>query len=135
MTSVPTILVVDDETAIVTLITEVLADEGYVVEAVFDGNSALRAIAEQRPALILLDNMMPGLSGLEVLRRLRSGPDLIPPVIMMSAATSAHDSLNHGAAAFLAKPFAIDALLTLVAHTLPPPIQEANAQLAVEPNQ
>jgi CheY-like chemotaxis protein len=94
MTQPLAILVVDDEAPIVTLITEALTDERYTVHIAEDGGSGLRAIAEHRPALILLDNMMPGLSGLEMLALLQQAPEPAPPIIMMSAAMVADACLS-----------------------------------------
>jgi len=112
----PYILIVDDEEQIAALLAEVVTDAGYRVRVVFNGASALVAVRERTPALILLDNMMPGLTGLEVVRALRAqGFDRLP-IIMMSAALSASALLRAGATDFLPKPFFLDDLLNCIEH-------------------
>jgi two-component system phosphate regulon response regulator PhoB len=115
----PTILVVDDEDPIVMLITDALMDESYVVRSVSHGLDALRTLAEQPPALMLLDYMMPGLNGLEVLAQVQRAGAPALPIIMMSATSIGDICLQHGATAFLAKPFTIEELLTVVKRYLP----------------
>lgn len=114
------IVVADDEHSIRLLVTEVLEDEGYVVEAVGDGLSALQAIRAHCPDLALLDVAMPLLMGDEALRRLREeGLDI--PIVMMTAGTNAPRFLAQGATAVLPKPFSIDQLLDTVAGVIAPP--------------
>lgn len=113
------IVVADDELSIRQLVTEVLEDEGYVVEAVGDGLSALVAIRNGPVALALLDVAMPVLMGDEALRQLRA-EGLALPVVIMSAGTNVRRFLEQGATAVLPKPFHIDQLLATVARALPP---------------
>ena len=108
------ILIVDDEEAIVALLTDLLTDAGYLVRIAYDGRSALAAIQEHAPALIILDNMMPGLSGRDVVRSLRAMEFISLPIIMMSASTAAEPLLRAGATDFIPKPFALDDVLTCV---------------------
>ncbi|MCU0491859.1 MAG: response regulator [Chloroflexaceae bacterium] len=110
------ILVIDDETVIVETIADMLTDEGYRVVTALDGSTALNHIAQERPALVLLDRMMPRMSGDDVLRAIRSQGDGNLPVIVMSADTGARELLARGANAFLAKPFTFDTLLDSVAR-------------------
>jgi len=76
------ILIADDEPAIVELLRTVLSLWSYAVEICADGESALQRAEEDRFALLLLDYQMPRLTGLEVLRRLRSAKRRIPAVLM-----------------------------------------------------
>lgn len=120
MGSPDTILVVDDEGEIVRLIAEVLTDEGYMVRTAQDGPSALRAVAEEPPALLLLDYWMPGMTGADVLHELRlHGFDRLP-VVLMSAGTRGDTAQRSGATAFLSKPFDINALVACVVDVLQP---------------
>jgi DNA-binding response OmpR family regulator len=101
------ILVVDDEPAIVTVIRERLEREGLAVRAVASGEEALAAI-EARPAdLVVLDIMLPGIDGFEVLRRLRNAGHTVP-VIVLTARDEDIDKivgLEMGADDYLVKPF------------------------------
>ncbi|HEY1014812.1 MAG TPA: response regulator [Herpetosiphonaceae bacterium] len=115
------ILVVDDEAPIVAMIEEVLLDEGYAVVTALSGERALALLDDARPALILCDVMMPGIGGVELCQRLRADPRWSTiPVILISAAKEA-DALREACeyAAFLSKPFALDALLATIAAHLP----------------
>jgi CheY-like chemotaxis protein len=77
------ILVVDDEPEIAQSLAEHLADAGYQVVAALDGREALQKAADEHPDLIVLDDLMPSMHGLEVLRRLRDNPSTVDiPVIM-----------------------------------------------------
>jgi CheY-like chemotaxis protein len=116
-----TILVVDDDPSIVDLTAAVLADEGYVVVSARDGIEALAAIERERPDLLLTDNMMPRLSGLDLIARLHARPDLAVPTILMSAVRPTPGPPP--AVVFLPKPFDLDDLLALVVGLLdaPPP--------------
>lgn len=102
-----TILVVDDEPAIVQVIHERLAREGFAVQIAENGESALTAIGQEAPALLILDLMLPGMDGFEVLRQLRqSGHDL--PIIILTARDDDVDvvvGLELGADDYMSKPF------------------------------
>lgn len=111
------IVVADDEEPIRSLVTEVLEEEGYIVQAVGDGSTALSLIHTYRPSLALLDVAMPVMMGDEVLRRLRTD-GLTLPVIVMTAGTSPQRFLRVGASAVLPKPFTLEHLLAVVAHAL-----------------
>jgi two-component system, OmpR family, response regulator CpxR len=100
------LLVVDDDRQLCQLLATLLQLEGYRVRQAYDGRAALAAVAEEPPHLILLDLMMPGLNGHEVLRRLR--PDYQGPVLMLTARGDPIDKvqgLDAGADDYLAKPF------------------------------
>ncbi|MSP01307.1 MAG: phosphate regulon transcriptional regulatory protein PhoB [Acetobacteraceae bacterium] len=111
----PLVLVVEDEAALVTMLRYNLEKQGYRVAEASDGQDALNQIQEQQPDIVLLDWMLPSLSGIEVCRQIRRKPatrDL--PVIMVTARTGDQDAvrgLNTGADDYIAKPFNIDALL------------------------
>jgi DNA-binding response OmpR family regulator len=112
---VPTILVIDDDPSIRSLLTDVLEVEGFTVRSAADGFAGLRAIAAERPDCVVLDVMMPGMDGHAVLQRIRAGeggPGL--PVVMLTAAADdaqAWQAWTEGVDYFLAKPFAPEELL------------------------
>ena len=102
------ILVVDDEAAIREYETSLLSELGHEVLAAADGAEALRLARERRPHLVLLDIMMPELSGIEVCRQLRADPRTRDVRIIMVSAVDAkralEESIIAGADDFLAKP-------------------------------
>ena len=113
------ILVVDDETDIVNLVVELLQDEGYQVRSAFNGEMALAAIAQQLPAMILMDMYMPQMTGGMLLEHLRnSGISGIPVVLMTASPRAAEPLLNLDLVDYLAKPFDIDQLLQCVSRNL-----------------
>jgi DNA-binding response OmpR family regulator len=101
------ILVVDDDPTVSDVVRRYLEQAGCSVRLAFDGADGLAAVAEQRPDLVVLDLMMPGIDGLEVCRRLRRQlPDL--PVIMLTALGDEADrvmGLEVGADDYVTKPF------------------------------
>ncbi|HRJ60213.1 MAG TPA: phosphate regulon transcriptional regulator PhoB [Azospirillaceae bacterium] len=105
----PLILIVEDETDIVTLLRYNLEKEGFRVIAAGDGEEALLLAGEQSPNLMLLDWMLPLMSGLEVCRQLRRNPKTRDiPVIMLTARGEEADrvrGLNSGADDYITKPF------------------------------
>ena len=101
------ILVVDDEEPVRDVLCEYLESQGFGVEAAPDGETALAALGRHRPDLVLLDVRMPGLDGVEVLRRMRHAAPHVP-VIMVTANESvglAREMLELGAFDYVAKPF------------------------------
>jgi two-component system, cell cycle response regulator len=90
------ILVVDDSEVNVELLVAVLAAEHYVVSAAYDGSEALAKIEAEKPDIILLDIMMPGLDGYEVCRRVKADPATADIRIMMVTALSGVDDLKRG---------------------------------------
>ncbi len=113
--SKPYVLVVEDEAALVTMLRYNLEKQGFRVEEAVDGQEALIRIAEGTPDIVLLDWMLPVMSGIEVCRQIRRRPatrDL--PVIMVTARTEDQDAvrgLNTGADDYITKPFNMEALL------------------------
>lgn len=113
------ILIVDDEVEIIHLLRDILIDEGYEVRTARNGAEALRSVASTFPALVLLDYSLPDMTGAEVLRRLRGAGHDDLPVVMMSAGTRVEAMRLPGIAAFLAKPFDLDAVIGCVQRILP----------------
>jgi twitching motility two-component system response regulator PilG len=103
------ILIVEDEESLLKLESILLTSRGYQVRGVTSGENALREIAENRPDLVLLDIMMPGLDGFEVCRRIKSNPSTSSiPVVMLTAKKNSQDQakgVEAGADAYLTKPF------------------------------
>ena len=100
------ILVVDDEPSIINLVTAYLKPEGYEIYTAADGNAGLKAARTFKPDLIILDLMLPGLDGIELLSRLRRESDVY--VIMLTAKTEETDKvigLSVGADDYVTKPF------------------------------
>jgi DNA-binding response OmpR family regulator len=100
------ILIVDDEAHIVDLVRLYLEREGFRVESASDGAQGLRLIEQIRPALVVLDLMLPEVDGLEVCRRVRAGSDV--PIVMLTARDEDVDKivgLELGADDYLTKPF------------------------------
>ncbi|MBY0330410.1 MAG: phosphate regulon transcriptional regulator PhoB [Acetobacteraceae bacterium] len=114
----PTILVVEDEAPLLTLLRYNLEKQGFQVEEATDGQEALLRVAEARPDLILLDWMLPAMSGIEVCRQIRRRPatrDL--PIIMVTARSEDQDAvraLDLGADDYITKPFAMEGLMARV---------------------
>ena len=114
------ILVVDDEAPVREVLTEYFATEGYDVEVAGSGIEALTAIRDGRADLVLLDVRMPGLDGVQVLRRIRELTESVP-VIMVTANEDvglAKETLKLGAFDYVAKPFDFDYLDRAVAAAL-----------------
>jgi DNA-binding response OmpR family regulator len=110
------ILVVDDDPSVTSLLKRGLSYEGYSVDIAGSGAAGLTLAREQAPDLIVLDIMMPGIDGLEVLRRLRAG-DTRLPVIMLTAKDAPADQvqgLETGADDYVVKPFTFEVLLARV---------------------
>ena len=113
------ILIVDDEPLITDSLSYSLRREGFEVKSVMNGSQALQAIEKDEPDLVLLDLMLPDMSGLEVCRRLRA--TRTTPVIMLTARGEEIDrvlGLEVGADDYLAKPFSFRELLARIRSTL-----------------
>jgi two-component system phosphate regulon response regulator PhoB len=109
-----TILVVDDSQDIALISARMLGQRGFAVITASDGHEALAIVARQRPSCLLLDVMMPGMSGLDVLKALKANPATASiPVIMVTAKTTDEDVLHgyhEGADYYITKPFTADEL-------------------------
>lgn len=116
------ILVVDDEPDIIALVAYHLARSGYRVSTASSGTEALQAAREEQPALIVLDLMLPELSGFEVLERIRADRALADiPVLMLTARRDEPDrvqGLSLGADDYLVKPFSPQELVLRVRNIL-----------------
>jgi two-component system, OmpR family, response regulator MprA len=111
----PRVLVVDDERHIVDFVVMGLEGRGMEVKGALDGPAALKDLEGFRPDVVVLDLMLPGLSGLEVCRRTRAKSDV--PILILSARDEVEDrvdGLNLGADDYLVKPFAFEELAARV---------------------
>lgn len=109
------ILIIEDETKIARFVELELKHEGYEVQTAFDGRSGLALSLSWQPDLLILDLMLPELSGIEVCRRLRQQSDI--PIIMLTAKDDVSDKvmgLDMGADDYMTKPFAIEELLARI---------------------
>ena len=114
-----TILVVDDEPQIRRVLRSTLSSEGYDVIEAKDGQEAVDMVIRDRPALILLDLNMPGMSGLEACSKIRLSFD--GPIIMVTVRNSEHDkilALDSGADDYVVKPFTMGELLARIRAAL-----------------
>lgn len=122
MTDAPLILCADDDEDILSLVALRLRRAGYEVAQAHDGDQALELARSRRPALAVLDVMMPRRTGYEVLAELRNDPALAGlKVILLSARVQEADvarGFDSGADAYLAKPFKADELLAQVRELL-----------------
>jgi DNA-binding response OmpR family regulator len=102
----PAVLVVDDEPAIIRLITLEMASQGFEVTGCAIGDATFRAIEELQPAAVLMEVMLPGLSGVKVLREIKERYDV--PIILLTTASNEADrayGLEMGADDYITKPF------------------------------
>jgi len=111
----PLVLIVEDEAPLVALLRYNLEKEGFAVAEAADGEEALLQIAERRPDAVLLDWMLPLVSGIEVCRQIRRAPATrSTPVIMLTARGEEGDrvrGLNSGADDYVVKPFSLSELI------------------------
>jgi EAL domain-containing protein (putative c-di-GMP-specific phosphodiesterase class I)/ActR/RegA family two-component response regulator len=125
---VQNILVVDDEEPVRRLLRDCLELDGYEVREAADAMQAIARIGEGIPDCVLLDVMMPGMSGLELLEHLRQDPlTAALPVMMLTAATDDDTTWTgwaNGASCYVPKPFDIDIMLDWVAKLCAPPAEE-----------
>ena len=129
---IPYVLVVEDEDALATLLDYNLMKEGFRVERAADGEEALLRVAEEPPDLVVLDWMLPKVSGVEVCRQLRAGAETRrTPVLMLTARGEEADKvrgLDTGADDYVVKPFAMSELVAriraLLRRTRPELVEE-----------
>ena len=129
----PSILIVDDDIAIREALSEALADLGHTPYAVADGAAALAWLAQQRADAVLLDLRMPGLDGMEVLRRIRALANPPPIAVLTAVPTSTNtiEAMRLGAADHLAKPIGREELSALVTRMLVPAGEAISSPSAV----
>lgn len=112
------VLAVDDIPLNLLLVQKMLAKFNFTLRTAANGQQALDAVAEQKPDLILLDLMMPGIDGFEVIRRLRANPETADiQIVILSALNSNEDvvkGFNLGANDFIMKPIIMEKLLSCV---------------------
>ncbi|MCP4356831.1 MAG: response regulator transcription factor [Chloroflexi bacterium] len=115
------ILIVDDEESVVEVVSLYLQREGFDVRVARDGRTALNAIRDNLPSLMVLDLMLPEVDGLEIMRRLRNDPTSDVPVIMLTARRQETDriyGLELGADDYVTKPFSPAELVSRVKAVL-----------------
>lgn len=116
------VLVVEDEEALSQLLSYNLGKEGFEVATSFDGDEALLAVDEEKPDIVLLDWMLPNVSGVEICRRLRAQSETRDiPVIMLTARGEEEDrirGLEQGADDYVTKPFSMSELVARVRAVL-----------------
>ena len=121
-TIAPSILVVEDEDSLATLLHYNLEKEGYAVSLCADGEEALIRIDERQPDLVILDWMLPTVSGIEVCRRLRQrGQTRNLPIVMLTARSEESDrirGLDTGADDYVVKPFSMTELCARIRAVL-----------------
>ncbi len=109
------ILIIEDDESISRFLKRALTYEGYKVDVATDGEEGLAKALEEKPDLVILDWMLPGMDGLEVARRLRANNDVL--ILMLTAKTGVADrvqGLDTGADDYLTKPFNLDELLARI---------------------
>jgi two-component system, OmpR family, response regulator len=115
-----TILLVEDEQSIASLVSLYLSNEGFAVEHITDGSIALSAVARLKPSLVILDVMLPGMDGVEICRRLRRDSEDLP-IVMLTARDTEVDrvlGLELGADDYVTKPFSPRELVARVKAVL-----------------
>ncbi len=120
------VLIVDDEEDVRTYLNSLLSNNGYETEMAEDGEDAFRKVKEFYPDLIILDIIMPGMNGFQVLDRIRQRSNV--PVIMLTAmceVTTLHDAIVLGADDYVRKPFRMRELTARVRAKLRRADQEA----------
>jgi DNA-binding response OmpR family regulator len=118
-----TVMIIEDEPDAAEMFAEMMRVNGYRVIKVFSSGPAISMISQEKPDVIILDIMMPDISGLEVLRYMRREPDLASiPVIIVSAKSMPGDikiGLDAGASRYLTKPVGFRDLVEAVEQVIP----------------
>jgi DNA-binding NtrC family response regulator len=112
----PRILIIDDQRSLVDSLKKLLAQEGHTVDTAARGEKGLEKLTSKPPDLVLLDLMLPGIKGMEVLSRIQKADPLIPVVIMTGFGTTetAIEAIKQGAFDYVTKPFEFPDMLKLV---------------------
>lgn len=128
------ILVVEDDKRTLAFVTRGLSEAGHVADALQDGPAGLKAAREGEYDVVILDRMLPGMSGLDILQELRR-EHVRTPILMLTAMSTVEDrveGLESGADDYLVKPFAFSELLARVnAIARRPPVTDVPVKLAV----
>ncbi len=116
------ILIVDDEPQIHAVLEKLLTKEGYRVQSALSAEEAYRNIEKERPDLIILDVMMPKISGIDVCNKLKADPKTKDILILILSAKDQQadrlEGLTHGADDYVSKPFHLRSLLRKIGHML-----------------
>ncbi len=131
------ILVVDDNLPLRLMVAQALEERGYVTVAAESGEAALEAAAYEPPDLCVIDFLMPGMSGAELIRALRASPDArlrrVPAIGLTAYDSGESELLAAGAALVLRKPWNEEAVLEAVERLLPPAGPPAPAKAPLTP--
>ena len=116
------ILIVDDEPEVHTVLGKMLVREGYAIQSAFSAEEAFEKVKSSKPDLIILDLMMPKVSGIEVCNRLKADPNTKDILILIVSARDAQadriEGLTHGADDYVSKPFHLRSLVRKIEHML-----------------
>lgn len=112
------VLLIDDEVEFASTLAERLGLRNYSVTVACDGESALREVAAKTPDCVLLDVMLPGMSGIEVLRRIRETHPVLPVILLtgLAGAREGIEGMKQGALAYLTKPIDFNELLEVISR-------------------
>ena len=123
MSAAPLVVVADDDTITRSIINLKLKSRGYNVITASDGTEALRVIETEAPDLVVLDAMMPGINGFELLRQIKTTPRTAKTLVVMLTSRKLEQdivgALNAGASDYLVKPFIPEELAVRIARLLP----------------
>lgn len=116
------VIVIDDEPFILMMIEDKLKNAKINVIALRDGRNALEVIKKEKPSLVILDWMMPGLSGIDICRLIKNDPDIDKtPIFMLTAKGQDSDEqlgLQCGVTRYITKPFSPKSLLDMIEETI-----------------
>lgn len=127
------VVLVEDDEELAMLLRYNLEAAGFAVETSTDGIAALRLLVERPPELVVLDWGIPGLSGIEILRRLKLGEHASVPILMLTARTDIQDkrrAISLGADAFIGKPFTLRELMAAVERLMQQDAEQSIAALS-----
>lgn len=116
------ILIVDDEPQIHTVLGKLLTKEGYEIFSAYNAAEAFQKVGEVRPDLVILDIMMPKVSGLEILNKIKGDPETKEILVLLLSAKDAQsdrlEGFTHGADDYVSKPFHLRSLVRKIQHML-----------------
>jgi CheY-like chemotaxis protein len=139
--NVPKILIIDDSTTSCLHMAQILQKSNYQVVTAMNGHEGLTRMQMEQPQCLILDVILPDISGFEVCRRVRaSDPMRLVPIIMVSSKNTPTDQywgMRQGATRYLAKPFTEDVLLQVISEVMPiythPPVMRGQVPILHEP--